>query len=349
VNISESAKKWKFSTITGGDRIKRVTTFVEEFIDKFEKKPAVAWNGGFILNAELVGKLGLPESYIGSPLGLIITDGQVLCPPLFNKPSFLIYPDGNIDIKRVNCRGGIIISGDNCSFDLNPENHNSRRPASNEICYYDLMHTEDQIEGNGRVIVRLFGNRILEIVPTGDNAHVPILPVGLTLSFPENRFPPQWNRTGVALQISMKGWDEFEHAVEAGPMLVADGKNCIDMEEEGWKTPNSIRTQAARLDYIDMRGPKIAIGLGEKGNLSILAINGRIRESVGATHMDMAEIMTKMGIKKAMGFDPGGSSTLVVDGKELNISPYNSNYESDIWALPPEPRAVANAVIGWQE
>ncbi|MEJ2343503.1 MAG: hypothetical protein P8Y10_15050, partial [Gemmatimonadales bacterium] len=50
-------------------------------------KARIAWNGGYILNAELLGKLGLPESYIGSPLGLIISDGEVICPPLFNKPA----------------------------------------------------------------------------------------------------------------------------------------------------------------------------------------------------------------------------------------------------------------------
>ena len=36
-------------------------------------------------------------------------------------------------------------------------------------------------------------------------------------------------------------------------------------------------------------------------------------------------------------------------GKNLNISPYNQNYETNIFALPPEPRAVANAIIGWKE
>ena len=121
------------------------------------------------------------------------------------------------------------------------------------------------------------------------------------------------------------------------------------MAKEGWKTDNSIRTQAARLDYTDMRGPKIAVGIDDAGNLYVLTINGRIRESVGATHIDMANIMLKFGMQKAMGFDPGGSSTLVVDGKTLNISPYNKDYERNIYALPPEPRAVANAVIGYVE
>ena len=38
-----------------------------------------------------------------------------------------------------------------------------------------------------------------------------------------------------------------------------------------------------------------------------------------------------------------------VDGKTLNISPYNSDYENNVYALPPEPRAVSNALIGYVE
>ena len=40
---------------------------------------------------------------------------------------------------------------------------------------------------------------------------------------------------------------------------------------------------------------------------------------------------------------------MLVDNKTLNISPYNREYEKDVYSLPPEPRAVANALIVWQE
>ncbi len=119
------------------------------------------------------------------------------------------------------------------------------------------------------------------------------------------------------------------------------------MEAEGWLSPHSIRTQAARIDYVAMRGPKIAVGVNGAGELVVLTINGRIRESVGATHGDMATVLRRQGMEKAMGFDPGGSSTLVVGERILNISPYNSNYMSGEFALPPEPRAVSNAIIGF--
>ncbi len=68
---------------------------------------------------------------------------------------------------------------------------------------------------------------------------------------------------------------------------------------------------------------------------------------MGATHVEMAEILSTHGVESAMGFDPGGSSTLVVGDEPLNISPYNRDYERNVYSMPPQPRAVANVVIGY--
>jgi exopolysaccharide biosynthesis protein len=186
----------------------------------------------------------------------------------------------------------------------------------------------------------------MQVIHTGPGQGAPVLPVGLCLSFAKGTLPARWSE-GIELDIELAELSGVTEAVEAGPMLVSDGSPCIDMELEGWTTKNSIATQAARLDYVDMRGPKIAVGLDNKGNLTVLTVNGRIRESVGATHPDMAEILCSRGVVTAMGFDPGGSSTLVVGGEPINISPYNRDYEQNVYALPPQPRAVANVVIGY--
>jgi hypothetical protein len=348
VNTTQKGKKWQFKTLSSTESRKRVTEFICDFEKTNNKKARIGWNGGYILNPELVGKLGLPESYIGSPLGLLISENKVICPPLFNKAALLIYPDGKMDIKRVNLTGGIVVSDVKTSVELNEENYNVIKPGI-KTCYYDLLFTDREIEGDERIILRLAGNVVKEIIRTKKKEKVEIIPVGLTLSFKKENFPDSFAKVGKELTIRIKEYEGISHAVEAGPMLVDEGKKNINMEMEGWKSRNSIKTQAARLDYTDMRGPKIAAGLDKSGNLVVLAINGRIRESVGATHVDMAEILTEFKIQKAMGFDPGGSSTLVVDGKTLNISPYNSQYEKNIYSLPPEPRAVANAVIGYIE
>jgi exopolysaccharide biosynthesis protein len=183
------------------------------------------------------------------------------------------------------------------------------------------MFRKEEILSKNRIIMRLSGNVIKDIVRGREKVN--IIPVGLTLSFPENEFPADFNEVEAEVDIKVEGIEKVMHAVEAGPLLVNNGTVAIDMNDEGWTTMNSINTQAARLDYTDMRGPKIAAGLDKDGNLLVLTVNGRIRESVGATHVDMAEIMLKLGAVKAMGFDPGGSSTLVVNDNVLNISPYN--------------------------
>jgi hypothetical protein len=59
------------------------------------------------------------------------------------------------------------------------------------------------------------------------------------------------------------------------------------MEREGWKTRTSIETQAARIDFLDMRGPKIAIGLDDTGTLVVLVVNGRIPEKKVATGLQV--------------------------------------------------------------
>jgi len=351
IDTNDQNQKWNFAVNISISDPKPVTEQVNDFYKNTGNKPNIAWNGGYILNPELVGKLGLSQAYIGSPLGLLILNKKIVSPPLFNKPAFIVFEDGKIAISLVNCKNGLKISKgkESIIFDENYYNkHSNSFP-----CYYDLNNDLPKIAGNGNVIIRLAGNKVKEIYFSKKNENVKLIPVGLTLSIPRKFFNSDFfkvNQT-IGFDITINGIDlaKVKYAVEAGPMLIDNGKIKINMLSEGWKSINSIKTQAARIDFTDMRGPKIAVGLKPDGKLLVLAINGRIRESVGATHNDMAEILLNYGVTKAMGFDPGGSTTLVVGKKQVNISPYNKNYEEDIYSLPPEARFVASSIIGWVE
>ena len=353
--IDTKQHHWKFAAHIANKEPKNVPALISEYKKKSKNKNKIelAWNGGYILNPELVGKLGLPETYIGSPLGLLIMNNNVFCPPLFNKPAFIIYKNGNVDIRKVNSKAGFVVKGKQ-NIVFAPNNYNTH--SNTEPCFYDLSYTEDTIQGNSHVILRVAGHTVKQIIKTKANETVPVVPVGITLSIPAAVYATGVFEEGMPLDIQLLepktnpyNWDEISYAIEAGPMLIDGGKQILNMEDEGWKTANSIKTQAARLDFTDMRGPKIAVGITKAGKLMVLMVNGRIRESVGATHFDMVDILLKYGMDKAMGFDPGGSSTLIVDGNIMNISPYNKNYEKDIYSLPPEPRFVANAIMGWIE
>jgi len=335
--------EWKFVAKSSA-KTKKVTDFVSDLKKEIGSTAKIAWNGGYILNAELVGKLGLPESYIGSPLGLLISNEKLLSAPLFNKPALIFKKDG-VHISRVNCSKGIIVSRGTSTVELSEDQYNTKY-EKNKAVFYDLMYEQEEILVEDGIVIRLAGNIIKERIDVVEKQKIRIISVGLTLVIPKKYFSGNWKEND-ELDIQVKGLENISYAIEACPMLIQNGKIVLDMAKEGWKTQNSIKTQAARLDYTVMIGPKIAAGIDNEGNLAVLTINGRIRESVGATHNNMAEILKKFGIQQAMGFDPGGSSTLVVNGQTLNISPYNSRYEENVYALPPEPRAVSNVIIGY--
>ncbi len=343
--LNYTKNRWDFAAVATGENPKTVLQIVEAFNSQSGKTAQIAWNGGYILNPELVGKLGISETYIGSPLGMLISEGHMISAPLFNKPALLIFKDGHIDIKRVNCSSGLRLDWKGGEMEFFSEAYNPEESRFESV-YFDLLYPGHEIEADGRVIVRLAGNVVKEIIDTQKGERVPVVPVGLTLALDPDTVPREW-KEGSRVGMSVPGYENVLHAVEAGPLLLENEEVAIDMVHEGWETNNSIRTQAARLDYTEMRGPKIAVGISKGGQLAVLTINGRIRESVGATHADMAGILQQLGMERAMGFDPGGSSTLVVGDKLLNISPYNIHYESDRYALPPEPRAVSNAIIGF--
>lgn len=342
-------KKWKFRVLCANDTPKTANEFLDEFHSHQEHVGRIAWNGGYILNAELIGKLGLSQAYIGSPLGLIISNGQILSLPLFNKPAVLFSANGHIQIKRVTIRNGctLIHASDSTKrLRLSHKNYN-RSHASDQMYFYDLLYEKGEILGDERIICRLSGRVVKEIIHTTKGQNIPHVPIGLTLSFPKQKFPV-WIKKNMQLRIEMKEFRDVQEAIEAGPLLIRNGKMDIDMKREGWKTANSIATQASRIDYEDMRGPKIAMGLDRDMRLCIVVVNGRIRESVGARHQDMARILKDRGIVHAMEFDPGGSATLVVDGKTLNISPYNHDFEKDIYSLPPEERPISSMIVGYE-
>ncbi|MEN8130934.1 MAG: phosphodiester glycosidase family protein, partial [Pseudomonadota bacterium] len=340
--------QWNFDTLLTQKTNDTVLSLTERFFKEStrrQKETYIAWNGGYILNAELVGKLALSEKYIGSPLGLLIKNSQLLSFPLFNKPVLSFLDTGQIMIKEANLEQGFTVSEMEGGpvFIFRAIGHNILTNES--LCYFDLIFEKDTVFNENHIFCYLSGNTIIKVIKD-QSQEVVLNPVGISLAIPANQAPTDWVE-GTKLTLNMAGWDNVINAIEAGPRLIRDGEESIEMQAGGWKTQKSIATQAARVDFMDMRGPKIGVGIDDAGELIVVAINGRIRESVGTTHIELAKIFLQQGAKQAMGFDPGGSVTLVVDGLQLNITPYNKDFEKNPLSLPPQARFVGNAIIGY--
>ena len=94
----------------------------------------------------------------------------------------------------------------------------------------------------------------------------------------------------------------YKDAIEFGPFLIINGKQTKIKGNGGWGV-----------------APRTAIGQRKDGTVSFLVINGRIPTSIGASMIDLSNLMKKYGAYNAANLDGGSSSELVIKNKIKNI------------------------------
>ena len=124
-------------------------------------------------------------------------------------------------------------------------------------------------------------------------------PMPLRMNF-DARFPLD----SVGLPLSR--W-KMKSIVSGGPVLVQGGNVLVTNNEE-WKFAGKA---------IDDRHPRTAMGYTADGKLIILVIEGRFPgRAEGATLTQTAEMLISLGCVEALNLDGGGSSCMLVNGKE---------------------------------
>jgi hypothetical protein len=99
---------------------------------------------------------------------------------------------------------------------------------------------------------------------------------------------------------------KMQTVVGGGPVLVYNGAIRVTNEEEG------LFIKGER----DLN-PRSAIGYTRDGRLIILAVQGRTpKQAAGVTLLQEAKILLDLGCYEALNLDGGGSSCLLVNGKE---------------------------------
>ncbi len=108
--------------------------------------------------------------------------------------------------------------------------------------------------------------------------------------------------------IYIKKW---ETAVGGGPVLLQNGEIRITNNEERKFTGKAIND----------KHPRTAMGYTKDNKLIILVIEGRNPNAGGATLTQEAKIFKDLNAVEALNLDGGGSSCLLINGKEtINVS-----------------------------
>lgn len=89
-----------------------------------------------------------------------------------------------------------------------------------------------------------------------------------------------------------------------GPALIIDGKINVTKDQE--------------VGVALASNPRTAIGMIDENHYVFVVGDGRTDESKGLSLYELAEVMSKLGVKTAYNLDGGGSSTLVFNGTVIN-------------------------------
>ncbi|RMF07373.1 MAG: phosphodiester glycosidase family protein [Candidatus Neomarinimicrobiota bacterium] len=123
----------------------------------------------------------------------------------------------------------------------------------------------------------------------------------------ERPIPNASNRPAEAGDVpSWEPWNPSD-ALQAGPVLIADGKMTIPVEEEAF-----FHTSIPKVH------PRTAVGYDTQGNQYYLVVDGRQPQSRGMYLEELARTLLDLGCVEGLNLDGGGSSAIIVRGTLLN-------------------------------
>jgi hypothetical protein len=144
---------------------------------------------------------------------------------------------------------------------------------------------------------------------------------------------------GTSVRLARRGdvgVDPPGDLVQAGPLLVRDGRSVIDgTDDEGF----SAGAGQFDSDITVGRYPRCALGVSDHELLAVCCDGRRSGVDAGLELAELARLMISFGAREAINLDGGGSATLVHRGHLLN-RPYSNDDQP-----APESRPVVTALL----
>jgi hypothetical protein len=124
--------------------------------------------------------------------------------------------------------------------------------------------------------------------------------------------------------------------VQAGPLLVSDGRSLVEGEDREGFSAGSAQFDS---DITVGRHPRCALGVNDDHLLAVCCDGRRSGVDAGLELAELARLLMSFGATDAVNLDGGGSATLVHRGHLLN-RPYSRDDQP-----APESRPVVTALL----
>ena len=329
--MDRTASNLQFDVELANDQIlgrETITDATRRLLQK-EVLPLAGVNGSFGIREDNRGRGGMM-------FNLHIQNGELVSistpldrwgyspPSPWGETSFGVTPDGEFLLDRVKLNGKLKIAGDTLPIDAVNQICDSACPA---VIYtprfgrrtltrrcYEFTLRQIQLPLTGKYTSRFV---VTDVNPRG-NSVIPFDGVVLAI---EPRVARHWTdkivkSTAGTLEIALtpKKWQRVQQGLGGNLRLVRNGK----VEPELITFGESRGGSAYRHRNAASRHPRSALGFNDE-KLFLIAVDGRQPGySMGMTLYQMGTFFSELGIKHAINFDGGSSSTLWALGRVAN-------------------------------
>ena len=245
----------------------------------------------------------------GDPVNLMVRDGELLSAPDGasggRNAAYAWGPGGFVLARptwRADCELGAItgLNGVTEARGLTLSTASAGYAVSRESATFLVLRVGSAVlRPKGEVV-----GTVLGLVEGGER--LAVQPGTAVLSSRSDRDALRAVRSGqrIHLRTDVMGadWRRFDQAVGGGPLLLRGGR--------------SVAPDAG--EFALTRHPRTALGRDAAGGVWYVVVDGRQKQSVGASLAETAEVMRGLGCVEAINLDGGGSSTLSLFGMVLN-------------------------------
>lgn len=297
---------------------------------------------GFLTDAEPDAKMKVNASFfimdpidcatifdhVGTCLGLMVKDGNVLNPPLYRREALLVRKDGSVTVAEPDLWGMDMEIGGNCY-----------RHGKNAVIYTRPERSRTP-RNSGKQLV-IVGSRVAAVTEEGS---VPIPASGFVLC------PGGECHAKPGDAVVYHGLEDVAFGIQVGNSSVRDGVKTERFRSRFYNIrhlePVPFPPSLYPMNFRGGRAARIALGADAEGKPMFLWVEGAPklgyvpgRHSRGASLADMADICADFGMVNAVNLDGGGSAQILLGNvRSLEISDRNLDFSES-------ERPVPNALI----
>lgn len=264
---------------------------------------------------------------IGTVLGLLVKDGVVENPPLYDREALLVKRDGSVTVEPVSLsRLEVEIAG-------------QRWKVGNNAALYTRPQRARTPAGGGKKLV-IIGCRVAAVC----EGSVDIPASGFVLRPEGDCHAKPGDR------VVYHGMEDVSFGIQVGNSILRNGEKTLSFRSKFYNIrhlePVPFPPSLYPMNFRKARAARIALGTDEAGKPILLWAEGAAKlghtpgvDSQGATLEGMAQFCSDAGMVNAVNLDGGGSAQILLNNqRSLKISDRNADDYSE--AERPVPLAL---------